>query len=163
MTQFLFYFFAAISVVAAILVVTAPKPTRALLSLILGMFALAVVYLFLGAYFVAMTHVIVYAGAVLVLFLFVIMLQGTGAVEVPLTKRFNGPHILFAGIAATAFLILLVSILGKTQGQLSGFVGDTQTFGLSLFKDYLLAFELTSLLLLIGVFSAVSLAKKDSE
>lgn len=163
MTQFLFYFFAAITVAAAILVVTAPKPTRALLSLILAMFSLAVIYLFLGAYFVAMTHIIVYAGAVLVLFLFVIMLQGTGAVEVPLAKRFNGPHVLFAGIAAIALVVLLISILAKTPGQPSGFAGDTETFGLSLFKDYLLAFELTSLLLLIGVFSAVSLAKKDSE
>lgn len=162
MTRFLFYFFASISVLSAIFVVTAPKPTRALLSLILGMFALAVVYLLLGAYFVAMTHIIVYAGAILVLFLFVIMLQGTGAAELPLSSRFSKTHVILAGLFTAAFAALLISVLGKNiQTPALGYSGTTENFGFKLFQDYLVPFELTSLLLLIGIFAAVSLAKKE--
>ncbi len=164
MSHFLFYFFAIISVLTAIFVVTAPKPTRALLALVMSMFALAVVYLLLGAYFVAMTHIVVYAGAVLVLFLFVIMLQGTGAEELPLRSRFSPAHIFLASIAGIAFLGLLVSILLKGVSALTaGYTGSTENFGLALFQNYLLPFELTSLLLLIGVFAAVSLAKKEAK
>ena len=164
MTPYLFYFFAIISVLIALFVITAPKPTRALLSLIVSMFALAVIYLLLGAFFVAMAHIIVYAGAVLVLFLFVIMLQGTGARELPLGERFGKIHILMASIAAAAFLALLVSVVGKgVPAQSVGYVGTTEIFGSKLFQDYLLPFELTSLLLLVGVFAAVTLAKKDLE
>lgn len=163
MTRFLFYFFSSISVLSAIYVVLAPKPTRALLSLILTMFALAVIYLFLGAYFVAMTHIIVYAGAILVLFLFVIMLQGTGAAELPLSARFTKTHVLLAGLFTAAFAALVISILGKNaQVSALGYSGTTENFGIKLFKDYLIPFELTSLLLLIGIFAAVSLAKKDA-
>ncbi len=163
MTLFLFYFFAALSVLTALFVVTQPKPTRALLSLIVAMFALAVIYLLLGAYFVAMTHIVVYAGAVLVLFLFVIMLQGTGATEPPIKERFSGPHVLLATVAGAAFLGILLSILYKgVSAQPAGYAGTTESFGLTLFQDYLLPFELTSLLLLIGVFAAVNLAKKDA-
>lgn len=162
MTQFLFYFFATITVVSAVLAVTAPKPTRALLSLILGMFALAVIYLLLGAYFVATTHIIVYAGAILVLFLFVIMLQGTGASELPLSNRFTKTHLVLAALFTAAFAALLISVLGKSvQTPALGYSGTTENFGLKLFQDYLVPFELTSLLLLVGIFAAVSLAKKD--
>mgnify|MGYP001600627428 CR=1 FL=1 len=184
MTSFLFYFFAVLAVLTAIRVISAPKPTRALIFLILTMFALAVIYLLLNAYFVAMVHLIVYAGAVLVLFLFVIMLQGTGVEELPLSKRFAKGHVFFSGVAAAAFMALLISVLLKNTIGLQStvfagrnsiiparllelgapvFAGDTKTFGISLFQDYLLPFELTSLLLLIGVFAAVSLAKKDDK
>ena len=165
MEAFLFYFFSGLAVAGALSVIFQSKPTHALLSLIVTMFSLAVLFILLGAYFVAMVHLIVYAGAVLVLFLFVIMLQGTGAEELPLNKRFSPGHVFFSGAAAAAFLGLLVFILLKNMPSAltSGFAGDTHTFGISLFQDYLLPFELTSLLLLIGVFAAVSLAKPDSK
>ena len=91
MIQVLFYFFAGLAVLSALSVIFSPRPTRALLSLIVTMFALAVLYLLLGAPFVAMVHLIVYAGAVLVLFLFVIMLQGVGATEIPFWARAKNP------------------------------------------------------------------------
>lgn len=164
MTHFLFYFFAVISILSALFVISAPRPTRALLSLIVTMFSLAVIYLLLGAYFVAMTHIIVYAGAVLVLFLFVIMLQGTGAEEPALFNRFAKGHVAAAILSAVAFAALVLSILAKSaQAPAAGYSGTTEVFGLKLFQDYLLPFELTSLLLLIGVFAAISLAKKDAE
>ena len=163
MTAFLFYLFGGLALLSASAVILLPKPTRALLCLVVTMFALAVIYLLLGAYFVAMVHIIVYAGAVLVLFLFVIMLQGTGAKELPLFDRFNKSQILLSGLVAAAFLGLLLYFLHglNLAPASSGFSGQTENFGMELFRNYVLPFELTSLLLLIGVFAAVGLAKKE--
>jgi NADH-quinone oxidoreductase subunit J len=161
--QILFYLFSAIAVLSAVCVVASPRPTRALLSLIVTMFALAVIYLQLGAAFVAMTHLIVYAGAVLVLFLFVIMLQGVGAKETPLFQRLPVLQILFSLLGAGAFLTLLILTFSSAEFPgAAGVVGTVEAVGQTLLMGYLLPFELTSFLLLIGVFAAVSLAKKDT-
>lgn len=162
MRLFLFYLFSGTALLSAIAVITVSKPTRALLSLIVTMSSLSVLYLLLEASFVAMANLIVYAGAVLVLFLFVIMLQGIGAREVPLGKRFKPGYLLSAGLAASAFLILTVSVLGTSRFPKSQHVSEpVARFGEVLFRNYLLPFELTSLLLLLGVFAAVSLAKRE--
>ncbi len=163
MRVILFYLFSALAILSAVCVITLPKPTRALLSLIVTMFALSVLYLLLGAPFVAMAHLIVYAGAVLVLFLFVIMLQGVGAVEIPLSQRFPPGHVLFASLAGFGLLGLLVFLVSRFKlPPAAGVVGTVEAVGESLFHNYLIPFELTSLLLLIGIFAAISLAKKDA-
>ncbi len=139
------------------------QPTRALLCLIITMFALSVLYALLGAPFVAMVHLIVYAGAILILFLFVIMLQGTGAREIPLFKRFHFAHILLSGAAGVCFLALLLHVISRLKlSAPAGVNGTIETAGLQLFNHHLLPFELTSILLLVGVFAAVSLAKKPA-
>ena len=162
MHLFLFYFFSAVAILSAFCVIALPKPTRALLCLIVTMFALAILYILLGAPFVAMVHLIVYAGAVLILFLFVIMLQGVGATEIPLSKRFPAGHVLLAGLGGFLFLGLLIFLFSRFQlPPAVGVQGTIEAVGEVLFKNYLLPFELTSVLLLIGVFAAVSLAKKD--
>lgn len=164
MNGVIFYLFGGLAILSALNVILASKPTRALLSLIVTMFGLAVTYLLLGAYFVAMVHLIVYAGAVLVLFLFVIMLQGTSAKEISLFDRFSKSQLFLSGIAAIAFMALVLYLLHQNAAPAAaGYSGHTEAFGLTLFRDYLLPFELTSLLLLIGVFAAVGLAKKDTE
>jgi NADH-quinone oxidoreductase subunit J len=158
----LFYIFSAVAILSAVFVITASRPPRALLSLIVTMFALAVLYILLDAPFVAMTHLIVYAGAVLVLFLFVIMLQGVGAKEIPLLQRFPLWQILFSVVAGGAFIVLLMRITSSLAiPAAAGVSGTVEVVGRSLLTNYLLPFELTSFLLLIGVFAAVSLAKKD--
>ncbi len=162
MGSFLFYLVAGTAVTGAFLTVTLAKPTRALLALIMTMFALAVLYLKLGAPFVAMANLIVYAGAVLVLFLFVIMLQGIGAKDIPLSKRFSQSHLLLATLVSLSFTGLFWMILKRTSiPAAQGVSGTIESFAEILFKNYLLPFELTSLLLLVGVFAAVNLAKKD--
>lgn len=162
----LFYAFSALAVLSAVLVITVPKPTRALLSLIATMFCLAVLYLLLGAPFIAMAHLIVYAGAVLVLFLFVIMLQGIGASDTPLAERFRPWYLALAGFVGMAFLgslFFLVSFsrLPAVRSDPSSALGTVEAIGFSLFRDYLLPFELISLLLIVGVFAAIALAKRD--
>ena len=163
MQSFLFYFFSSVALASALSVILAPKPTRALLSLIAAMFALAVLFLLLGAYFVAMAHLIVYAGAVLVLFLFVIMFEGIGAQDTPLAKRFGKGYLFLASFVAMAFLgIVITLVIRLALPAASGIDGAVERIGRVLFRYYLLPFELTSLLLLLGVFAAVALAKREN-
>ena len=161
MAALLFYFFSGFTLLSAFFVIFAAKPTHALVALIATMFCLAVLYLLLGAYFVAMVHLIVYAGAVLVLFLFVIMLQGVGAKDISLGGRFPKTLLVAFFSSGTAFLIIFMTVLGRTRPLPGQFVrGNVEAIGLELFHNYLLPFELVSLLLLIGVFAAVALAKR---
>lgn len=159
MQSFLFYPFAVVCVLGALGVVTLRKPTRALLSLILTMFSLAALFLLLGAPLVAMVHLIVYAGAVLVLFLFVIMLLGIGATEARLRERFHTGFLALAFFVPLAFLGCLLKLaLSVRQETLLPAEGSPNALGTLLFTRYLLPFELVSFLLLIGVFAAVALA-----
>jgi len=162
MEAVLFYCSSALAIVSSLLVIFLPKPTRALLSLIITMTALTVLYLLLGAHFVAIAQIIVYAGAVLVLFLFVIMLQGTAASDLPLWKRFSPVFITSSILAVLLFLSFYGRVIGTFEpGAVKGAAGDVKSIGLTLFSDFLLPFELTSILLLLSVFAAVALAKKE--
>ena len=164
MEAFLFYPFAGLAILGALGVVTLRKPTRALLSLMLMMFSLAVLFFELQATFIAMVHLIVYAGAVLVLFLFVIMLLGIGAKESRIWERFRIPFVgaaFFVPASFLAFLLWLASTLEPTP--LIPVEGAPETLGMLLFTRYLLPFELVSFLLLIGVFAAVALVSQKSE
>ena len=164
MVSLLFYGFSAVAVLGAILVITLPKPAHALLALVAVMFALAGLFLLLGAPFVAMVHLIVYAGAVLVLFLFVIMLEGIGAKDTPLSHRFRKIYLGLASFVTVAFLTTLLFIGVRLVFPASRSVqGTVESFGGMLFHHYWLPFELTSLLLLLGVFAALSLAKQEPE
>jgi len=164
MEALFFYTFSAISILSAFVVILHRKPTRALLALIVTMFSLAILFILLGAYFIAMIHIIVYAGAVLVLFLFVIMLQGIGAKDVPLFDRFRNIHYVVVSLVCvtfTGFLIYIVSNHAFPASQQTN--GTVENIGITLFSRYLLPFELTSVVLLLGIFAAVALAKKEKE
>ena len=165
METFLFYPFAFFAVLGALGVITLKRPSQALLSLVATMFSLAALFLLLQAHFVAMVHLIVYAGAVLVLFLFVIMLLGLGATEPSFGKAFSKAYLgvaLFVPLAFLAVLLFLATSFSQTA--LHPTEGSPQNFGALLFTRYLIPFELVSFLLLIGVFAAVALAApKHSE
>ncbi len=165
MKPILFYFFSSITLLSAVGVITLPKPARALISLLAVMFSLTVLYLLLGAPFLAMANLIVYAGAVLVLFLFVIMLQGIETKDVPFSKRFAPWYFALTGFVGSAFLAIMLFLFLKTFvfSAPQGILGNVEAIAAPLFRNYLIPFELTSLLLLMGVFAAVGLAKKDPE
>ncbi len=159
METFLFYPFAFFAVLGALGVIIFKRPTQALLSLMVTMFSLAVLFILLQAHFVAMVYLVVYAGAVLVLFLFVIMLLGLGAVEPSFGQTFHKAYLgvaLFVPLAFLAVLLFLAFSLPKTSLQPAA--GSPENFGMLLFTRYLLPFELVSFLLLVGVFAAVALA-----
>jgi NADH-quinone oxidoreductase subunit J len=162
--QILFFIFATVAVAAAINLLLQKHPINSALSLIVVMGALAVLYLLLGAEFVAAVQLIVYAGAIMVLFVFVIMLLNAG-----LEERTPGSTVAtligVPGVAALVGLCVFVFMHGRIAAERGYTIGDfhvsTQDIGRLLFRDYLLPFEVTSVLVLIGIMGAVVLAKRD--
>ena len=164
MDTVLFLVFATIAVACGASVVVQTHPIRSALSLIGVMGSLAVLYLTLGGEFIAAAQVVVYAGAVMVLFLFVIMLLNAGAEDL---KGRSWPARLL-GLPCLVILLGLVSyaiqsaIPGAERvsfGDISG--GGPREIGRVLFTDYLLPFEVTSVLILVAILGAVVLARKE--
>ena len=162
-----------ISAVAALAgaagVVMARKPVHAALSLVLTLFSVAVFFVMQGAHFLAAVQVIVYAGAIVVLFLFVIMLLGIDQEDVldePL--RAQRPLAIAVGVALFAGVLLFAQILEPTGGladkgsATQGDVANVERVATSLFTNFLWPFEITSALLVIAVVGAVVLARRGS-
>lgn len=160
-----FYIFAAISVISAILVISFRNTLSSALALVMTLFGVACIYAQLEAHFLAVMQVLVYAGAVMVLFIFVIMLMNLGREELlKIRMSFSGViGILVGGYLATIFVLRLsplssplpVSEAGGTYGSL----GDV---GRLLFSDYMIPFEITSFLLLVAILGVVVMARKET-
>jgi NADH-quinone oxidoreductase subunit J len=170
MQLLMFYIFAIGAVVSALLMVTNRRPVRAAMSLIATMSFLAGLYVLLDAHLIAALQLIVYAGAIMVLFLFVIMLLNIEEKE----GRLAGSAMLVQIIAVTVVGLLLITAVNlfKIDGSLFAIgdgasqFGTTKAVGKMLFTDYLLPFEIASVLLLAAIVGAVILAKRrisDSE
>jgi NADH-quinone oxidoreductase subunit J len=163
MDLFLFLTFALIAVGCAVNLVVQRHPISSALSLIGVMVSLAVLYLLLGAEFIAAIQVIVYAGAIMVLFLFVIMLLNAGVEE--RTRKSK----LVRGLGLPLFALLLCQLAylvyrhfgSADQVHFGKFIGSTAQIGRALFRDYILPFEVTSVLILVAILGAVVLARKE--
>ena len=165
MESIFFFVVAAVAVIMSIMVVTCKNPINSALSLVMTFFCLATFYVMLDAPFMAVTQVIVYAGAIMVLIVFVIMLLN---VRTETVKR--NTHGVLAGSAMGAFVLFLTcwflikgSMTGATGTMDKALVvsyGHVELIGKALFTDFLLPFEITSLLLLAAIVGAVILAKK---
>ena len=161
---------AAIVLVGAFGVVLYRNPVYSALSLVLTLFGVAVLFVEQDAQFLAAVQVIVYAGAIVVLFLFVIMLLGVDREEPVTTSRLPGqrPVALLLGLAALGELLALARwrhwLTGVPPSNPGAIGGGSNTGALakSIFTTYLLPFELTSLLLIIAVIAAVVLARRPS-
>ena len=157
----LFFVFAVVALAAAVNLLAQRHPINSALSLVVVMGSLAVEFLLLGAEFVAAVQVIVYAGAVMVLFVFVIMLLNAGEEERTKGSRvamlFGIPGMLL-GSVLIAWVLLVHS---GTQAVVAGALpGPPKTIGWLLFHDFLLPFEVTSILVLIAIMGAVVLAAR---
>ncbi len=160
METVLFILFGAIAVCGAIMVVTRKHPMASALYLILTLFAVAALFVLRQAHFLAAVQVIVYAGAVVVLFVFVIMLINVPEDRLPV-ERATTMRVL--GVLAAGFFILESAVLARRFSMPIGpaaEVGTVEAVGRALFTDYLLAFEITSVLLLAAVIGAIAMAKK---
>jgi NADH-quinone oxidoreductase subunit J len=162
----LFFTFAGIAVVGSLLVIFLRQPIHSALALVLVMVSLAVLYLLLGAEFIAAVQIIVYAGAIMVLFVFVIMLLNAGEEE-----RTNLSKIArYAGIPLGIFLTLELAywlsraVIATPVASVapSEAIDPTRELSFLLFRSYLFPFEITSIVILIAVLGAMVLAKKDS-
>jgi NADH-quinone oxidoreductase subunit J len=161
---------AIICVCGAFGVVLLRNPVHAALSLVATLFGIAVLFIMQDAQFLAAVQVIVYAGAIVVLFLFVIMLLGVDRTEAVFGDRLRGQRYIGAllGLVVLVELLLLSKShwqLGahSVSGKLSGGAANTKDLGESIFTTYLLPFEVTSALLVIAVVGAVVLARRPSE
>ena len=160
MEPVLFILFGAIAVCGAIMVVTRKSPMASALYLILTLFAVAALFVLRQAHFLAAVQVIVYAGAVVVLFIFVIMLINVPEDRLPV-ERATTTRVL--GVIAAGFFVLESAVLARRYWMPKGpaaEVGTVEAVGRALFTDYLLAFEITSVLLLAAVIGAIALAKR---
>ena len=168
MPAVLFYLFAAAAVMTAIMVICSRNAVYSALYLIGTLFSLACIFLLLHAEFIAAIQVLVYAGAIMVLFLFVIMLLNVGREKrVPL--KLKGQKI--AGLALA--LCLLALLFARTRGvpdpdpigpyspERLAEVGNVKAIGWLLFTDYLFPFEITSVLLFVAIIGTVVLARRN--
>jgi NADH-quinone oxidoreductase subunit J len=160
----LFLIFAVIAVVCAVNVVVQTHPISSAISLIGVMGSLAVLYLLLGAEFLAMAQIIVYAGAIMVLFVFVIMLLNAGAESKrgrSFVAQLLGFPLLITFLALVAYFIQRL-YPASTVVHFGAFQGGTaQNIGHALFTQDLLPFEVTSILILIAIVGAIVLARKE--
>ncbi len=161
-------FFLIISLVAifsAILVITCKNPINSALALIMTFFCLATYYVMLDAPFMAAVQVMVYAGAIMVLMVFTIMLLN---IRVDATKQ-HSHKLIFASIIGFFTVVNLIVMLVKSKaalptgpysGDMIRKIGHTELVGREIFINFLLPFEVTSILLLVAIIGAVILAKK---
>ena len=160
---------AAVVLVGAVGVIAARNPVHSALMLVMTLFGVGVLFVALEAHFLAAVQVIVYTGAIVVLFLFVIMLLGVDKAETLETEPLGGQRPSAAVVAVLSIgLLALAAVRGvqvstgarSTVGSLEGEGNHLERLGAALFTDYVFAFELTSVLLVIGVVAAVVLARR---
>ncbi len=161
--QFIFWVAAIVAIIAAIRVVILKNAVLSVLHLIVTLIALAVLFLQLSAEFIAALQIIVYAGAIMVLFLFIVMLLNLRKDEF---GRDQLPWLRLLGtLAGAAFLAELISLIGGGRVMAAtvpdGF-GSVRSIGIALFGEYMFPFELTSLLLVAAVLAAVVVARRKS-
>ncbi|MDX2189025.1 MAG: NADH-quinone oxidoreductase subunit J [Bacteroidota bacterium] len=160
--QNLFFFLSFLVILLALLVVFSKNPIHSVIYLILTFFAIAGHYIMLNAQFLAVVHIIVYAGAIMVLFLFVIMFLNLNAETEPQKSNL----VKFAGIISggSLFLIMIAALrnmYGATNQTPNLELGLIKNLGQVLFRDFLLPFELVSILFLAALIGAVVLGKKE--
>lgn len=158
-----FYLASAVAVVATLLVIVTANAVHALLYLIVSLLAVAVVFYVLGAPFAAALEVIVYAGAIMVLFIFVMMMLNLGSAATARERGWLRPAI-WIGPAILAGLLLaeMIWVLAHgASGSGAGLVVDAKHVGMLLFGPYLLGVELASLLLLAGLVGAHHLGRRE--
>ena len=163
MTAALFYFIACLTIISALFVVLNRNPVYSAVMLVFCFFSLAALYVLLEAYFVAVLEIIVYAGAIMVLFLFVIMLINVGkeiAATSIIVKAKVLPFVLVVLFSLNIILLILWRNEGLHQSNTISSVGSITAIGQARFTKYLLPFEIASLLLLVALIGTVYLAKK---
>lgn len=165
MANFFFFYFAGVIVVTSFLVVALRNPIYSVLSLLIMFFHVAGLYVTLHAEFLAAVQIIVYAGAILVLYLFVVML-----LNVKQEQRYHPQVVLGALLGLTVFAeVLLLAVyrsfsppvLEGAEAGVAESAGNTESIGELLYSTYLFPFEVASLILLVAMIGAVILAKRD--
>ena len=159
-----FYLSAAVAALATLLMVTNTNPVHAMLYLIVSLLSVAMVFFAMGAPLAGALEMIIYAGAILVLFVFLVMMLNLGGATTEQEKRWLSPRV-WAGPAALSLVLLtlLVKTLAKNQGDdpVGLKVIDAHAVGVALFGPYVLLVELASMLLLAALVAAFHLGRQE--
>lgn len=162
----LFLIFAVISTVTAAMVVTLKNPVSSAISMIACLFSIAMIYFVMGAHFVGTVQILVYAGAIMVLFLFVIMLLEKRDVEE--IEKASPAKIINLGLI-TVMLISIMAALAVSfspapqKAAIAEAFGTIREVGLAIFTKYVFAFEMLSVLILVAMAGVVTLSAKDGD
>jgi NADH-quinone oxidoreductase subunit J len=158
-----FYIAALVAIVSTFMVVRGYNAVHSLLYLVVSLLAVSLMFLAVGAWFIAALEVIVYASAIMVLFIFVIMMLNQGQPSEDQERQWLNGRLWFGpGFMALILLIESVYVLwGGAPGRVAGEVFDTRALSMALFGPYLLVVELSSMLLLAGLVGAYALARRD--
>lgn len=166
-----FYVFSGMAIFCSLFVVLAKNPIHSAFSLVLVFFCVAADYALLQAHLIATMQILVYAGAIMVLFVFVIMLLNADIRSFDLAKT-RSFRMVVAPLVASLFVLFVKMLKGSmdvkpigefTVDKIKDLGGNTQVLSQIMFSDYILPFELTSILLLVGIAGSVALAKRKLE
>jgi NADH-quinone oxidoreductase subunit J len=161
-TQILFWVLSVTALFSALMMVTSKNPVYSVLWLIITFFTISGHYILLNAQFLAIVNIIVYAGAIMVLFLFVIMLMNLNNASEPQKNKWLK---LAGAVAGGSLLLVLVAALRHSEGGMAqvteGNIGLIQNLGRVLFSEYVVPFEISSVLFLSAMVGAVVIGKKE--
>jgi NADH-quinone oxidoreductase subunit J len=159
----IFFVLATLAVLGAASLIFQRHPIHSALSLIVVMVALAGLYLLMGAEFVAAVQIIVYGGAIMVLFVFVIMLLNAGVEERTNASKLAGIAGIPLAVALLGFLAVIIarSSAGPGAGLQSSTLANTKEISMMLFREFVYPFELTSFLILVAILGAIVLAQRE--
>lgn len=160
----IFFIAAAVAVIASVMAISNRNAIHALLYLIISLLSISVVFYILGAHLIAALEVIVYAGAIMVLFIFVVMMLNIGMEEETEKKWLTPGMWILPSVLAAILLVILIYVLKVFENTKSGTetIGPKQV-GISLFTTYLFAVELAGILLLAGIVGAYHLGKRKKK
>lgn len=165
-----FYLFAGMAIAFSMLVILKSNPVASAFSLVMVFFSFAGIYALLDAHLIAALQILVYAGAIMVLFIFVIMLLNADSPSFDIGRSHLVVKLIAGVMAVTLFGIFVWAFKESPPAQISGGFsseqveaagGNTQVLSELLFSEYILPFELTSVLLLSGIVGAVAIAKRN--
>jgi NADH-quinone oxidoreductase subunit J len=163
-TQILFWALTVLALFSALMVITSKNPVYSVLWLIVTFFTISGHYLLLNAQFLAIVNIIVYAGAIMVLFLFVIMLMNLSKETEPQKNKWLK---LAGAVAGGCLLLVLIAALRNTETRMTelgtGNIGLIQNLGNVLFKEYVVPFEIASILFLSAMIGAVVIGKREKK
>lgn len=161
--EFAFYICGLIAILATLRVITHTNPVHALLYLIISLLAISGVFFALGAHFAGALEIIVYAGAIMVLFVFVVMMLNPGGSEIEQERQWLKPQVWIgpAILSAIMLAVIVYAILGVNDQGIDGTPISAKAVGITLFGPYVLAVELASMLLLAGLVVAFHVGREE--
>ncbi|MBD3225761.1 MAG: NADH-quinone oxidoreductase subunit J [Caldithrix sp.] len=162
--EILFYIASIVAVVSTIMVITRLNAVHALLYLVVSLLAVALIFFIIGAPFIAVLEVIIYAGAIMVLFLFVVMMLNLGKIAVEQERRWLSPGIWIGPAILSLILLLeLIFMFAHSSQAIQATMISPKEVGVTLFGPYLLGVELAAMLLLASIVGAYHLSKRKKK